>query len=223
MNQYDVIVPITKRDREQFDQLGNQKPSYVCPAGLDPDITDATVIPPFRSSLFFIGSLEWKPNQDGLIWFVQQVMPVMRNQFPDLQLHIAGRNAPSWLAAHLNLPGVEFYGEIADARVFMQNHGILVAPCFSGGGMRVKIIEAMSIGLPVVTTPIGAEGLEAIHEEQLLIADSIESFVKEIDRLIKNPEFYMKIGNNAHTFIQLHFNSLHMARDLVAFYNTNRQ
>jgi glycosyltransferase involved in cell wall biosynthesis len=218
INLYDIIVPITHRDEERFNHMGNHKPSFVCHAGLDPDQIASTGSSLNQSSLFFIGSLEWKPNQDGLLWFVRHVWPELIKRNPNLKFHIAGRNAPSWLLPLLKQHGIEFYGEIANAQSFMIAHGIMVAPCFSGSGMRVKIIEAMSMGNPVITTAMGAEGLEVSHGEHLLIADSRESFLQETEHLIKNAEYYMKIGSNAQKFIRMHFNPLLQAEGLLEFY-----
>ena len=100
----------------------------------------------------------------------------------------------------------------------MQDHGILVSPCFSGGGMRVKIIEAMTQGKPVVTTSIGAEGLGAVHGENILIGNSSAEFVDYIDRLLKFPDFYMKIGTNALTFVRQHFDNMKITANLALFY-----
>lgn len=218
LNLYDLLVPITPRDLEQFHSMGNQKPARVCPAGLDPDALAEQVVPPFQAALFFLGSLEWKPNQDALLWFVQHVFPKIRNRYPELLLHIAGRNTPTWLPRVLAKPGVVFHGEVPDARDFIREHGIMVAPCFSGGGMRVKIIEGMYTGKPVVTTTIGAEGLEARHGEHILIADTADGFADELISLLNNPEYFRKIGHNALNFIRLHFDNLKVAGELTDFY-----
>jgi len=218
LNRYDLLVPITHRDMEQFHLMGNQKPTQVCPAGLDPDALAEQVVPPFQPALFFLGSLEWKPNQDGLLWFVNQVFPQVRQLFPEIALHVAGRNAPTWLPRLLAKPGVVFHGEVPDAREFIRERGIMVAPCFSGGGMRVKIIEGMYTGKPVVTTTIGAEGLEARHRTHILIADTADGFVEELSSLLNSPEYYRRIGHNALNFIRLHFDNLKVAGDLADFY-----
>jgi polysaccharide biosynthesis protein PslH len=221
INRYDLLVPITHRDKKEFDRMGNLKPAFVCPATLDnyKFASPVSVKPP--ASLFFLGSLDWKPNQEGLLWFINHVFPKIRLLDQKITFHIAGRNAPHWLRDKIKGDGVFFHGEVPDAPGFMQEHGILVSPCFSGGGMRVKIIEAMTQGKPVVTTSIGAEGLGAVHGENILIGHSSAEFVDHIDRLMKIPDFYLKIGTNALSFVRQHFDNMKITADLASFYENH--
>jgi polysaccharide biosynthesis protein PslH len=221
IDEYDLLVPITERDRMEFNRMGNTKPAFVCPAALELQ-DDAKMKPvPASPSVFFLGSLDWKPNQEGIMWFIQEVFPQLRHRHQTLTFHIAGRNAPRWLQKRLSADGIAFHGEIPDAQQFIKSHDILVAPCFSGGGMRVKIIEAMALGIPVLTTPIGAEGLNAVNEEHILITDSAREFADYLDRLLKFPDFYGKIGENAMSFIRQHFNNMKISAELAEFYKSH--
>jgi polysaccharide biosynthesis protein PslH len=218
INRYDLLVPITERDKAEFDRMGNLKPAFVCPATLDNyDFASPVSVKP-SNSLFFLGSLDWKPNQEGLLWFINQVFPKVKSLDREITFHVAGRNAPHWLRDKIKGDGVYFHGEIPDAARFMQEHGILVSPCFSGGGMRVKIIEAMTQGKPVVTTSIGAEGLGAVHGKNILIGHSSAEFVEHIDHLLKFPDFYTKIGTNAVSFVRQHFDNMKITANLALFY-----
>jgi glycosyltransferase involved in cell wall biosynthesis len=220
VNRYDLLVPITERDKEEFNRMGNVMPSFVCPATLEGyDLPGPVPIKP-SSSLFFLGSLDWKPNQEGLLWFINQVFPKVKIHYPNITFHVAGRNAPRWLAKRIVGNGILFHGEIPDASQFMREHGILVSPCFSGGGMRVKIIEAMNHGKPVVATTIGAEGLNTVHDKNILIGDSASEFADHIDRLLKFPDFYIKIGTNALSFVRQNFDNMKITADLATFYKT---
>jgi polysaccharide biosynthesis protein PslH len=221
INRYDLLVPITERDRIEFDRMGNLKPAFVCPATLDNYDFASPVSVKHSDSLFFLGSLDWKPNQEGLLWFINQVFPKIKSLDQKITFHVAGRNAPHWLKEKITGDGVFFHGEIPDATLFMQEHGILVSPCFSGGGMRVKIIEAMTQGKPVITTSIGAEGLGAVHGKNILIGHSSAEFVDHIDRLLKNPDFYVKIGTNALSFVRQHFDNMKITADLATFYKNH--
>jgi glycosyltransferase involved in cell wall biosynthesis len=221
INRYDLLVPITQRDKIEFERMGNHKPAFVCPATLDNFDTSGPVSVKHSQSLFFLGSLDWKPNQEGLLWFINQVFPKVKSLDQNITFHVAGRNAPDWLRDKIKGDGVFYYGEIPDATRFMQEHGILVSPCFSGGGMRVKIIEAMTQGKPVVTTSIGAEGLGAVHGKNILIGHSSAEFVDHIDRLLKFPDFYIKIGSNAMSFVQQHFDNMKITADLASFYKNH--
>jgi glycosyltransferase involved in cell wall biosynthesis len=221
LNRYDLLVPITARDRDEFNRMGNNKPVHVCPAALYVEHLAIPETLPSEPSLFFLGSLDWKPNQEGLLWFVDQVFPVLRPRYPELKFHIAGRNAPEWLIKRIDNPGILFHGEIPDAGVFIRENGILVAPCFSGGGMRIKIIEAMANGKPVITTDMGAEGLDTKHRENILIGHTVDEYVDNLDGLLKFPDFYRKIALNAFAFVQQHFDNMKISAELAAFYKTH--
>jgi glycosyltransferase involved in cell wall biosynthesis len=219
MNSYDLLVPITQRDQLNFDKLGNTRPVFVCPAGLvlDPLPENAQVKP--VASLFFLGALDWKPNQEGLLWFVNNVFPDLQSRFPGIQFHVAGRNAPAWLVKILiRCQGITFHSEVPDARTFVLSKGILVAPYFSGGGMRVKIPEAMALGKPVVTSSLGAEGLDVSDGNNIFIAGKKEEYIEKIEKLLLNPDLFVKIGANALAFIRSTFNERMTSERLVEFY-----
>jgi polysaccharide biosynthesis protein PslH len=221
VNRYDLLVPITERDRDEFNRMGNVKPSFVCPAAPEGlGITTPVSVMP-SDSLYFLGSLDWMPNQEGLLWFIKEVFPKVKSHNEKVTFHVAGRNAPGWLVEKIRGNGIYFHGEIPDASRFMREHGILVSPCFSGGGMRVKIVEAMTQGKPVVTTSIGAEGLNTVHEMNILISDSPDEFADHIDRLLKFPDFYMKIGMNALSFVRQNYDNMKITADLATFYKTH--
>jgi glycosyltransferase involved in cell wall biosynthesis len=225
INLYDLLVPITNRDLEKFNSMGNKRPAHVCPAGIN-EIAD-TGNPKDLSwesdlfSLYYLGSLDWIPNQEGLLWFVRHVFPTLRQHCPDLRLHVAGRNAPKSLIKKIDMPGIVFHGEVDDSRQFSKDHSVMIAPCFSGGGMRLKIIEAMSMGKVVVTTAIGAEGLSVKDGENIFIADDANHFCEAIEKLMNNPDICRKIGLQALIFVKENCNNLDIAASLAEFYNSH--
>jgi glycosyltransferase involved in cell wall biosynthesis len=218
LNSYDLLIPITKRDAKILNDLGNNKPFHVCPSGLD--IEKATVSNTYtHHSLFFIGSLDWIPNREGLLWFIENVWTKINNKEPELKFFIAGRNAPKKLAEKLsNYRNIIFEGEVEDASQFMQDKSIMVVPLLSGSGMRVKIIEGMSLGKAVITTTIGAEGIDIKHSENILIADSADDFKKEIENLLENKSFFTKIGENARSFVIDKMDNRKITASLSEFY-----
>ncbi|MDD4109059.1 MAG: glycosyltransferase family 4 protein, partial [Prolixibacteraceae bacterium] len=196
LNKYDLLVPITERDGIILNQLGNIKPSYVSPTGIDTKV----LIPHSKNlehpSLFHIGSLEWGPNQEGLLWFIDRCWPKIHEKFSDLKFYIAGRKAPEWLTKRFNGPNIVFEGEVPDAYEFMNSKSIMIVPLFSGSGMRIKIIEGMALGKPIVTTPIGTEGISTMSGKNILIADNEQEFIRDIERLINDKDLFRMIGIN---------------------------
>lgn len=221
LNTYDMLIPITGRDAERFRRMGNTRPMHVSPVGYQ--ITERKPEPDkvIFPSVGCLGTLDWFPNQEGLIWFVDQVWPEIKKNHPDLPFRIAGRNAPAWLEAYLDNKPVTYLGEIEDAEKFIRETAIMVVPLFSGSGMRVKIIEGMALGKTIVTTSIGAEGIPVKHLENIVIEDTAKGFINRIDQLIHDPHLFKSIGSHASRFIHRHFDNLKICDSLSAFYKKN--
>jgi len=221
LNSYDLLVPITDRDGLILDSLGNNKPKHTSQTGID----FASLVPTAKKlefpSLFHIGALDWAPNQEGLLWFFDNCWTKIHQENPELKFYLAGRNAPDWFERHLKLEGVVYLGEIEDAYDFINSKAIMVVPLFSGSGMRIKIIEGMALGKPIVTTDIGTEGIPTENGNNILIANSADEFVGAINRLINDRGLSDHIGRNAIGFIQEKFDNLSQAGALVDFYRNH--
>jgi glycosyltransferase involved in cell wall biosynthesis len=219
IHHYDCLLPITPLDSDHFQRMGNTKPIFVCPAGFDTEslysdqihVSDVT-------DLFFLGALDWTPNQEGIIWFIKRVFPNLLIRNPDLTLHIAGRNAPARLISACNAPGILFHGQIDDAKAFMQSHGIMVVPCFAGSGVRIKIIESLACGRPVVTTPVGAEGLAKTLERYLTLASTAEAFISGIEKLLQETDLRQLIADQAPRDVRAVYDSRRIGESLATFY-----
>ncbi|MCK5729849.1 MAG: glycosyltransferase family 4 protein [Draconibacterium sp.] len=218
INDYDLIVPITERDGNYLNKLGNTKPSHVSQTGIDA----SELIPNAKNlehpSLFHIGSLEWTPNQEGLVWFLDNCWDEIHEKYPDLKFFVAGRNAPLWLQKKLEVSNVIFEGEVEDAYEFMNSKSIMVVPLYSGSGMRIKVIEGMALGKPIVSTKVGTEGISTTSGKNIIVAESAEVFVNSIYELIENREYFDLISKNAIEFIHEKFDNLATASKLVEFY-----
>lgn len=221
LNQYDLLVPITDRDALKLKTMGNTQPVHVCMAGIDTTNLVADRANLEYPSVFHLGSLEWSPNQEGLLWFLNQCWPELHREFPGLKFYVAGRNAPKWLIQKMNQPGVIFEGEVPDAYLYMNSRAIMVVPLLSGSGMRIKIIEGMALGKAIVSTTIGAEGLGTTCGKNILIADNPESFVEEIRKLVTQRGLFDSLGRESMLFIQENFDNLALTGRLAGFYQRN--
>ncbi len=218
LNEYDVLVPITDRDGKKLDEMGNHKIKFTSQTG----INLSTLVPTAKNlefpSLFHIGSLDWIPNQEGLIWFLNNVWKEINEKYPNLKFYIAGRNAPLWLENVLKTDGVEYLGEVDDAYEFMNSKAVMIVPLRSGSGMRVKIVEGMALGKTIITTHIGCEGIEATDHDSLLIADTPEEFIESVSEVVADKELVDRIGKNAIRLIHDKFDNLVIVDNLVEFY-----
>lgn len=221
LNSYDLLVPITERDAATYKGLGNRKPVKVISTGISEQNFKNSNENFSRKKLFFIGALDWIPNQEGLIWFMEGIWKKLINSFSDLEFHVAGRNAPGWFKKQCIENGLIFHGEVEDAHEFMDANHIMIVPLFAGSGMRIKIIEAMARSKVVVTTSIGAEGLGVENDSHIIIGNNEDEFISGITRLIKEDEFFGKIQENAFVYTQHNFNNKQLTIELLEFYKNH--
>jgi len=159
----------------------------------------------------FIGALDFRPNQDAVTWIVNELWPRVVKLAPEARISIAGSSPPKWLRDRV-------HANIDNARAFMQRMSVIIAPLFAGGGMRIKVLEAMALGKPVVATTIGAGGIDAQHDRDILIADDVDSFANAIVRLLREPVTRARIGAAARATVAERYDSVTLARGLIRFY-----
>lgn len=222
LNTYDFLIPITKRDGETYNRIGNTKPQFVAPTGIFvKDLPQKHSNEETAVSLFHIGALDWAPNQQGLLWFLGNCWQEIHKHNPDIQLFVAGRNAPQWFVEQLSVDGVVYVGEVPNAYDFMSQHTIMIVPLLAGGGMRIKILEGLSYGKVIVSTSIGAEGISAENGREMYISNTPSEFVSAIQTIISQPETIDEISRNAQDFITKQFDNSLIIKDLVDFYQKN--
>lgn len=160
--------------------------------------------PPEPSTLLFFGALDYLPNSDGLAFFLDEVWPRVRATHPSALLRILGRKAPAWLAARHD-PGVEVGGFVEDLRPSLAAATAVVVPLRLGGGTRLKILEAMAMAKPIVSTPLGAEGLDVGHGRDLLLAEGAEAFAAAVRRLLDDPALGARLGRAARALVAVRY------------------
>jgi glycosyltransferase involved in cell wall biosynthesis len=147
------------------------------------DTTGGVPVTREPNALIFTGSMRFAPNRDAMAWFVDEILPDIRRQVPDVRVTITGEPGPVPFGMS---PGITLAGHVADVRTLVASSAISLAPIRKGGGTRLKILEAMAARTPVVATSKAAEGLDARHEEHLLIADTPKAFANAVCRLLND-------------------------------------
>ena len=216
INHYDGIACITQNDADLFRKAGCTRPLSVIPFGVG--TAPLENMEPDPNALFHIGSMDWKPNQEGIRWFIDKVWPLIHSRMPQLQFFVAGRRMPDDLMK-LELDGIRVVGEVEDSARFIASKQINIVPLLAGSGIRVKIIEAMSMGKTVITTTVGAQGIECADGTHLLIADTPQQFADQLQRCTDNPELCRQIGQNARRLIEEKYSNTAISKCLVDFYN----
>jgi glycosyltransferase involved in cell wall biosynthesis len=156
--------------------------------GIDPDFF-ARVEPSGRpEDILFLGSLEWRPNLDALRLLLDGIFPAVRAAVPSARLRVVGRNAPPWLARRVReCEGVELFSNVPDVRPFLAQSGVMAVPLRVGGGSRLKILEALACGLPVVSTRVGAEGLRLRPGEDLDMVETANEMAAALLACVRHP------------------------------------
>ena len=216
INDYDGVVCITRDDADYFRQHGCRRPVTSIPFGVESDEVANVDVEP--GSLFHIGAMDWMPNCDSIEWLLDEVWPVVHREVPQAHLYLAGRKMPQrWMDA--DIEGVTVVGEVPDAGYFIAGKQINVVPLLSGSGIRVKIIEAMAAGKAVVTTTIGAQGIEYTDGENLLVADTPEQFAAQIKRLVEDQDYCHSVGDAAARLVTEYYDVKRLTAQLLQFYD----
>ena len=212
----DAVLPISTADTLFYREHFNNLPIHHTPTGVE---LTASVIPKEINTrtLYFIGGLDWIPNVEGLFWFMDEVFPALLNRFPDLTFHIAGRNGDAgWKS--MQRPGIIYHGAVPEAADFASDKYICIVPLLSGSGMKIKIIEAMFLGKPVVTTSKGASGMPDGTSDYFYTASSVQTFIQQVTTLLEQPEIGKQKGLQAKTFVEQQLSHSAITQQLIEFY-----
>ncbi len=174
--------------------------------GVDTTLYTPGERPQTDQRLLFLGSLDWRPNLDGITFLLNQVMPGVWSQNPGVKLEIVGRRPPAWLTNQIDkLANVQLYPDVPDALPFIQRASLMVVPLRIGGGSRLKILEALACRLPVISTTIGAEGLDLENNIHVTIADEPHLFASKIIELLESTEVAATTANNGYLTIKQNY------------------
>ena len=196
---FDQIVAVSREDRELMQ----------CEYGLGtiddvPTGVDTEFFRPRRTetrephNLVFTGSMDWLPNEDAIRYFTEKILPLIKQQVPDVTLTVVGRNPyPALLELSQRDPSIIVTGRVEDVRPYMERAGAYVVPLRIGGGTRLKIFEAMAMEKAIISTTVGVEGLPVRDGIDLLLADEPQAFADAVLKLLSDVTFAVELGNRA--------------------------
>ena len=216
----DGIAAITRKDAAYFRKYCS-KPIVDIPYGVYPEEFTPHSEIEGHPKFYHIGSMNWMPNEEGIRWFVDEVLPKTVEKVPSFVYHLAGRNMPEWLTT-LNNPNVDVIGEVPDAKAFVAQHDVAIVPLLSGSGIRIKIIESMAMGKTVITTRVGAEGILYDEEVNIIIAENKAKMVEAIRSIHDNPDIAMRIGQAARKLVEETYDNRKIISRLLMFYEQIR-
>jgi len=173
------------------------------PTGVDTDFFSPNGTLVEASSLVFTGSMDWLPNEDAILYFTKEILPIIKKEIPDITFDVVGRNPSTALKSKLlPHPEIKLLGRVDDVRPYMGRNCIYIIPLRIGGGTRIKVYEAMAMGKAIVSTSVGTEGLPVAHEENVVIADTPTDFAQSVIKLIRDKTAREKIEKSARCFVE---------------------
>lgn len=217
LRRFDGLLAVSDADRDTFVRLyPGVRPEAidVVATGVDTEYFAPAPEDTSSTELVFTGSMDWLPNEDGMAWFVRDVLPLVRAEVPDARLSIVGRSPSPAVMKLASEPGVRVTGRVDDVRPYIGDAAVFVVPLRIGGGTRLKIFEAMAMAKAVVSTTVGAEGLPVTDGRDVLIADDAAAFARATVRLLRDLGERRRLEQAARTLVAEHFDWSVVARDL---------
>ena len=199
----DRVLTVSETDRDAFAGFLDPGKLTVIPTGVDVDYFQPMPVEEAANSLVFTGSMDWLPNEDAILYFVEAILPLIKKQCPEVSLEVVGRSPSRKLQALAEREkSVRLTGWVEDIRPFVARGSICIVPLRIGGGTRLKIFEAMAMSKAVVSTSVGAEGLPVQAGENILLADTPGDFADSVVSLLRDPEERKRMGASARVLVQ---------------------
>jgi polysaccharide biosynthesis protein PslH len=216
LQQADAVLTVSDTDREMFAKLVPRNKITTVQTGVDVDYFRPAPGKEQANMMVFTGSMDWMPNEDGILYFVAEILPLIRREIPDARLLVVGRS-PSGRVKELAVRDslIEVTGTVDDIRPFMDRAAVYVVPLRIGGGTRIKIFEAMAEGKAVVSTTIGAEGLPVADGQNIVIADRPSDFAGRVVTMLRDSDLRHSLGDAARKLVEENYSWGSVARQFA--------
>jgi polysaccharide biosynthesis protein PslH len=227
LREFDAHVVVSQKDAERLSNLNGDARVFVIENGVetgyysDALMEKAAAAPrdaPAKNRIVFVASMDYHANIEGAVSFAREVWPSVRARQPELVFTIVGRDPSREVRALALTPGIEVTGTVDDVRPFYRNAVAAIVPLNVGGGSRLKILEAMAAGVPVVSTTLGAEGLDVRHGENILIADTNEQLVEAIISVVEDQDRGNRLGSAGRALVSTHYEWAKLGGSLFELY-----
>lgn len=215
---FDCVIAVSADDRDQMKSEYGAQAVFDVPTGVDTEFfRPSGSIEASKHGIVFTGSMDWLPNEDGIRYFMREIMPLIRKKVPDATLTVVGRNPPSSLVdLSKEDRSLVITGRVEDVRPYIEGAAAYVVPLRIGGGTRLKIFEAMAMEKPVVSTTIGAEGLPLTNGVELMLADEPETFGDAVVKVLSDSSWASELGRRAASAVRQRHGWGQVTEDFIA-------
>lgn len=204
VREFDAVTAVIQNDKAALQEAAGEAVDIrVIPITVDTDEVAPVTRQPGASHILHIGTMYWPPNIDAVNWFVREVYPLIRQRRPDVQFDVVGSRPPDDLRV-LNEAGlgINVTGYVEDPTPYRQQAAAMVVPLLAGGGMRVKILNALAEGIPVVSTTLGCEGIQVTPGRDILVGDTPEEFAAQVLRVLNDPALGGRLSANGRRLME---------------------
>ncbi len=215
-SRFDHVVTVTGEDREILEPMAAAVAAQSGQAGprfsTIPICVDTELVPPVKvvgdsPQVLHLGTMFWPPNVEGVLWFAREVWPLVRSQIPEAAFTVVGKNPPEEIRSLVGQgPGITITGYVADPQPYLERAKAFIVPLFSAGGMRVKIVDGWRWGLPIISTTIGAEGIQYQDGENILIADQPQPFADCVVRVLQDETLNRRLRKSGRSWAEKNYN-----------------
>jgi GT2 family glycosyltransferase/glycosyltransferase involved in cell wall biosynthesis len=214
----DAAICMTDTDARELRKFCTSVPTYVINTGVDLDYFRPSETPATKPHLVFVGAFQHLPNADAMTYFCRDVLPIVRQEIPEIELYIVGSNPSPPVVSLSAIPGVHVTGFVPDIRPYMTESSIYVVPLRLGVGIRGKILEAWGMKMAVVSTSVGCAGLRCENDRNLLVADTEKHLSSQILSLLRNPSQRQRLGEEGRKTVEQYYGWEKSAQELHALY-----
>ncbi len=204
----DHVIAVSDTDAQLLRNLGCATPVTVVSNGISTTLYETRRTDPVdleQAALVFTGKMDYRPNVDAALWFAQDILPLIRRELPNAHFYVVGQSPHTRLDVLRGQAGITLTGLVPEIIPYLQAASVFVVPLRMGSGTRLKVLEAMACGCPIVSTPIGAQGLTITDGQELLLAEEAQAFAQAVIKLHRDPDLARQIGRQARQFVKTYY------------------